>query len=99
MCDDLQATVSDLAAKGVELAKEVGDVRWGRVTAVRLPGGGDLGLYEPRHPAAFDLRNREGFESNEEGLRTRVSGSPGRAGARSVRVPTMRHRCDRAVAS
>jgi hypothetical protein len=38
MCDDLEATVSDLAAKGAELAKEVSDVRWGRVTAIRLPG-------------------------------------------------------------
>jgi predicted enzyme related to lactoylglutathione lyase len=56
MCDDLAATVNDLTAKGVEFAREVSDVPWGRITAIRFPGGGELGLYEPRHPTAFDLR-------------------------------------------
>jgi catechol 2,3-dioxygenase-like lactoylglutathione lyase family enzyme len=56
MCDDLTAMVHALTAKGVELAKEVSDMRWGRITAIRLPGGGELGLYEPRHRTAFDLQ-------------------------------------------
>jgi hypothetical protein len=56
MCDDLEATVNDLSARGVEVATEVSDVRWGRITSIRLPGGGELGLYEPRHPTAFDLQ-------------------------------------------
>lgn len=55
MCDDLAATVNDLTAKGVELAQEVSEARWGRITSIRLPGGGELGLYEPRHPTAFDV--------------------------------------------
>jgi predicted enzyme related to lactoylglutathione lyase len=55
MCDDLTATMRELTARGVEFAKEVSEVRWGRITAIRLPGGGELGLYEPRHPTAFDL--------------------------------------------
>jgi catechol 2,3-dioxygenase-like lactoylglutathione lyase family enzyme len=50
MCDDLDATVADLRAKGVEVADEVTDERWGRVTSIVVPGYGDLGLYEPRHP-------------------------------------------------
>jgi catechol 2,3-dioxygenase-like lactoylglutathione lyase family enzyme len=49
MCDDLQATVAELEAKGVEV-KPPSDQRWGLVTSLRLPGGGELGLYEPRHP-------------------------------------------------
>jgi catechol 2,3-dioxygenase-like lactoylglutathione lyase family enzyme len=48
MCDDLEATMADLRAKGVELGP-VSDQGWGRVTTIALPGGGELGLYEPRH--------------------------------------------------
>ena len=29
--------------------------RWGRLSSIRLPGGGRVGLYEARHPTAFDL--------------------------------------------
>jgi catechol 2,3-dioxygenase-like lactoylglutathione lyase family enzyme len=50
MCDDIEATVAALEAKGVALAGPVRDEGWGMVTAIRLPGGGELGLYEPRHP-------------------------------------------------
>ena len=50
MCDDIEATTRDLRAKGVELARPVSDQGWGLVTAIALPGGGELGLYEPRHP-------------------------------------------------
>jgi hypothetical protein len=50
MCDDIQATVAELEGKGVEFTRPVSDERWGLVTAMRLPGGGELGLYEPRHP-------------------------------------------------
>jgi catechol 2,3-dioxygenase-like lactoylglutathione lyase family enzyme len=50
MCDDIQATVAELRGKGVELTGPVSDEGWGLVTAIRLPGGGELGLYEPRHP-------------------------------------------------
>ena len=49
MCDDVHATVAELRAKGVEVVREVSDEGWGLLTAIRLPGGGELGLYEPRH--------------------------------------------------
>jgi catechol 2,3-dioxygenase-like lactoylglutathione lyase family enzyme len=51
MCDDLDATVQELRAKGAEIADEVSEERWGRLTAIRVPGGGELGLYEPHHPS------------------------------------------------
>jgi catechol 2,3-dioxygenase-like lactoylglutathione lyase family enzyme len=54
MCDDLEATVAELTAKGVECG-ERNDQRWGVVSSIRLPGGGQVGLYEPRHPLAYDL--------------------------------------------
>jgi predicted enzyme related to lactoylglutathione lyase len=55
MCDDLASTVEQLVAGGVEVAGAVTEERWGLVTTVRLPGGSDVGLYEPRHPRATDL--------------------------------------------
>jgi catechol 2,3-dioxygenase-like lactoylglutathione lyase family enzyme len=55
MCDDVDATVTNLAAKGVEFTLPVTDARWGRLTRFRLPGGGEVGLYEPRHERATEL--------------------------------------------
>jgi catechol 2,3-dioxygenase-like lactoylglutathione lyase family enzyme len=49
MCDDIEATVRELAAKGVEFSSDVTQQRWGLVTTIKLPGGGRLGLYEPLH--------------------------------------------------
>jgi catechol 2,3-dioxygenase-like lactoylglutathione lyase family enzyme len=54
MCDDVNATVEQLADKGVTCAP-VSDEGWGLLTSIRLPGGGELGLYEPRHPKATEL--------------------------------------------
>jgi hypothetical protein len=48
MCDDLGAEMRALAAKGVQLS-DVEEARWGSVTKIRLPGGGEVGLYQPRH--------------------------------------------------
>src|SRR5262245_17575693 len=50
MCDDVHATIAELRTKGVDVARAVTDEGFGLVTAIRLPGGGELGLYEPRHP-------------------------------------------------
>ena len=50
MCDDLAAEIEDLAGKGVACS-DVQEERWGSVTKIRLPGGGEVGLYQPRHPA------------------------------------------------
>ena len=50
MCDDIDATVQELSAKGVQFTREIADERFGLLTAFRLPGGGELQLYEPKHP-------------------------------------------------
>ena len=49
MCDNIEATVRELAAKGVEFSSRVTQQRWGLITTIKLPGGGRLGLYEPLH--------------------------------------------------
>jgi len=51
MCDNLDATMRLLRRKRVK-CKVVGDERWGKVAMIALPSGGELGLYEPRHPTA-----------------------------------------------
>jgi catechol 2,3-dioxygenase-like lactoylglutathione lyase family enzyme len=50
MCDDINTTVAELKAKGVEFTEGIHEQRWGLTTELRLPGGGRLALYEPRHP-------------------------------------------------
>jgi predicted enzyme related to lactoylglutathione lyase len=50
MCDDIEATVEELKRKGVEFTRPISDEQWGLLTAFAIPGGGELGLYEPRHP-------------------------------------------------
>jgi len=57
MCDDLKAEMSGLAKKGVQCS-EVTEARWGSITKIRLPGGGELGLYQPRHPSALGLTSK-----------------------------------------
>jgi catechol 2,3-dioxygenase-like lactoylglutathione lyase family enzyme len=48
ICDDLEATLAKLAAKGVTCDPPQ-SAPWGVFTGVPLPGGGKLGLYEARH--------------------------------------------------
>ncbi len=52
MCDDLEATTKSLQEKKVK-SVPVTEERWGRLTHISLPGGGKIGLYEPKHPTAI----------------------------------------------
>lgn len=53
MCDDLNATMADLRAKGVDFRHEPQEAGFGRTTEIELPDGSGIGLYEPRHPTAI----------------------------------------------
>jgi hypothetical protein len=55
MCDDVKATVEELKGKGVEFTSEIIDAGFGLLVNLRVPGGGEIGLYEPRHPMAINL--------------------------------------------
>ena len=57
LCDDLQAEIAALGKKGVACS-EVQEARWGSITRIRLPGGGEVGLYQPKHPMALALNPR-----------------------------------------
>jgi catechol 2,3-dioxygenase-like lactoylglutathione lyase family enzyme len=50
MCEDLDAEIADLAAKNIRCS-EIEQARWGLLTRIRLPGGGEIGLYQPTHPS------------------------------------------------
>jgi catechol 2,3-dioxygenase-like lactoylglutathione lyase family enzyme len=49
MCHDVDRTVTELESKGVEFIAPITDEGWGLVTRFRIPGGGEIGLYQPRH--------------------------------------------------
>ena len=55
MCDDIEQTVAELTAKGVQFTSDVVDAGFGLVTTLRVPGAADLQLYQPKHPTAYDL--------------------------------------------
>ena len=55
MCEDLNAEMAFLAKKGIKCSK-VQEQRWGSITKMRLPGGGEVGLYQPKHPMALALK-------------------------------------------
>jgi predicted enzyme related to lactoylglutathione lyase len=50
MCDDIDAAIGQLERKCVEVSQPIVEERWGRVSAVRMPDGNELQLYEPNHP-------------------------------------------------
>jgi catechol 2,3-dioxygenase-like lactoylglutathione lyase family enzyme len=53
MCDDIEQTVADLAAKGAAFAGEIRDENFGRTITLKVPGAGEMMLYQPAHPIAY----------------------------------------------
>ena len=52
LCEDIETTARELERKGVPIKRPFDEARWGRVTEITLPGGGRIGLYQPKHPLA-----------------------------------------------
>src|SRR2546425_6818132 len=48
MCDDVQALVAEMTKKNVKCSP-IDEQRWGSITRLTLPGGGKLGIYQPKH--------------------------------------------------
>jgi catechol 2,3-dioxygenase-like lactoylglutathione lyase family enzyme len=59
LCDNLKSEMAALAKKAVSCS-EVHEERWGSITRLRLPGGGEIGLYQPKHPTALKLTAKRG---------------------------------------
>jgi hypothetical protein len=75
MCDDVAALAGQLAARGIACAP-VRDLGWGVLTQVTLPGGGKLGIYEPRHarPKAMAAGRRAAAPQGRSRKQTRPAG-------------------------
>lgn len=55
MCEDLDATVAELTGKGVEFTRGARDDGFGLTAMMKVPGAGEMMLYQPRHPVAHSL--------------------------------------------
>ncbi len=57
MCDDIEGFIVEMEQRGVDCENVVG-AEWGYLTHITLPGGGKLGVYQPRHTRPTDLTTR-----------------------------------------
>lgn len=55
MCDDLDAFVASMKSKKV-ICSSVDTAPWGITTTIALPSGGRIGVYQPKHPTALNLK-------------------------------------------
>jgi len=80
MCDDVDGFVAEMKERDVECGP-VQSMGWGRLTQVELPGGGKLGVYQPRHarPKAMAVR-RKASKKSKAGPKGRPSPRPSPAG-------------------
>jgi catechol 2,3-dioxygenase-like lactoylglutathione lyase family enzyme len=63
LCDNLKSEMAALVKKGVTCS-EVHEERWGSITRIQLPGGGEIGLYQPKHPTALALGSKPKLGTN-----------------------------------
>jgi hypothetical protein len=54
MCDDVKAFIKDMKRKKVSCSS-VDEQRWGSITRLTLPGGGRVGVYQPKHPSPLTV--------------------------------------------
>jgi predicted enzyme related to lactoylglutathione lyase len=80
MCDDVKKTVAELTKKGVEFTSPVADRGWGLLTSFRIPGGGDIGLYQPKHPIAAKVKSSGSPVRRRAGAAGRAKPRPQRKG-------------------
>lgn len=60
LCDDIEATAKELKRKGVTLKRPFQEENWGTVSSIKLPGGGELGIYQSKHALAHDRAAKTG---------------------------------------
>jgi len=95
MCQDIEKTVEELREKGVTFSRAIKEVSWGRVTAIALPGGGELGLYQPRHQTALarpPAGARAGAKAGAEAGKKARAASKSRTRSRPSRTGSPRRR-------
>lgn len=88
MCDDVQAAMSKLKQRGVEFTSEVRDAGWGLITSLRVPGVGNVWIYQPKH-ARPEPHRVAGQKAKGKKARSRHSGvkrEGGKVTKRSVKA-------------
>jgi predicted enzyme related to lactoylglutathione lyase len=55
MCDDINETVAELKAKGAQFTRGINEEGFGLTTMLKVPGAGEMLLYQPKHPPAYTL--------------------------------------------
>ena len=100
MCDNIESTIRDLRAKGINVTGEPQDEGWGITSMLKLPGEVDVMLYEPRHPVAIAAPRRSApsgaRRAAEKAAATRKRKA---AGAKAARTRTRRHAGKKAAAT
>jgi len=96
MCEDIEATIDELRSKGITFTQAVREASWGRITAIALPGGGELGLYQPRHPMALKrpgaASRAASRQTGKKAARARRPAGNGTAGKKAAKKKTPAHR-------
>lgn len=72
MCDDVKAFMDEMKEKEIECSP-VHEERWGSLTTLTLPGGGKIGVYQPKHgrPPSANTLKRAQKESKKKPNRNR----------------------------
>jgi predicted enzyme related to lactoylglutathione lyase len=89
MCDDINATIADLQARGVDVDAPPADRGYGIVTTMHLPGGCDVQLYQPRHPIAAEIpvSRAKAKKKAAKTAAVKKAGKPSTGGRRTVKAP------------
>jgi predicted enzyme related to lactoylglutathione lyase len=83
MCDDIEATMKGLTSKGAVFTGPPKEERWGLATAIKMPGGSELGIYQPKHPTALGLGSKtSGSTRRKTRVRKPKAGTPRKKSAR-----------------
>jgi len=87
MCDDVDAFVTEMRKRGL-VCGPVHNEGWGLLTRVTLPGGGNLGVYQPRHARPKTVGARTGpRKAGGRARKRQARSSPSRSGAANGERP------------
>jgi catechol 2,3-dioxygenase-like lactoylglutathione lyase family enzyme len=89
MCSDVEALKAQLSKHEIE-SSPVQDQGWGLVTQVTLPGGGKIGVYEPRHARPEVASSSAGAKRKAKGRGAAKSASQASRGAKNKKKASKR---------
>lgn len=88
MVEDVEAFVAAMKQRGISCSK-VQSMDWGALTQLKLPGGGKVGVYQPRHARPESMRPAAGRAGGtaKAGATAKVSAAAGAKGTRAAKAP------------